>query len=393
MDCFQGNYLVVPTSISDTSVLQQAKKTSDVLFHHETKGSPQSADHIFSQATLDNKYPKIAAVLAEADNELMIDMKIQALQQLFDLSRRPENITNIIQYGVFNQLICCVNHPNKEVRHYSTTCLAQMCLSRNGREVLLAWPDILNTLSTPLNDHTPSVRLNTVTVFLRFADFHDGTKCLMEGGMIKILVEKCQIEPDDQVKALSLETVSKLLRSEQGRQLAKEAELVSILTRLLDQTLTSLPKQKATKVTAQMLAYLCDCLSYYSVLNDGKEECVQANAVTSITQLLHLNFSFVRASACQALMNITNCLAGKIAAIESNVIPELLLRMTDEDENVVISALESIANVVEHPKAKESGLLTSSRTEAILRGIANGATNPNVKMSAQSALEKILWKP
>jgi len=205
------------------------------------------------------------------------------------------------------------------------------------------------------------------------------------------------VENDLEIKSLCLVVISKCVLVKHGWTFAIGAGIVPTLTRVLT-GLQSPPSNLSPtdlKHAAAVESHTCKCLAYCGVANAGKDECVRCGAIPLLVKLLNHSDGEVRSNASLALMNVTIAQSGKVAAIEADAVNALINRISQENELdvVKVNSMQALANVSEHPNSKKSGRMKSDTTINTFKDLIDHSTNPLVKSSATSALDKILWMP
>jgi hypothetical protein len=150
------------------------------------------------------------------------------------------------------------------------------------------------------------------------------------------------------------------------------------------------------------LEQLCRLVAHVSApALAGKDACVEADLVALLARptLLEHPLSSVRAAAGLALQNLTNAESGKLAALKCDALDPLCRvalagggnRDDEEEEMAQAQAMQSVANLSEHPKAKVDSRVVDA--VARLQHLQKAHRSDKVRHAAKLAVEQITWQP
>ena len=342
----------------------------------------------FRAASLPLLYPKLALTLSRAD--VSVDIKLSALACCVELSRSPLHVYELQAHGVLDELIVNTGAGDEQLRVLATEALTWAVRQREARHYCRE-NGVVGRMGTLLIDHSVSVRLNAASVLLRLSASEP--KLLYEppvsaaagdaASVMAYLVRRVERDSSDAVKALLLRCILCGLKSREGLIVARYNTLLPALTSLLPYSHPSL------------IAAACDCLAAVAVEEVDRQELLSLGLHNSLLQWLAADDVTVRRSAAGALMQATVGVAVKQAVVAAGGVQLCAQRIKSEEavEAVLCVQLELLANLMESKQGKQQvagdlALLTAVRSRA-----DDQTATHNLRLSAQSALQKLLYQP
>ena len=319
-----------------------------------------------------------------------MEVKLSALACCVELLRSPLHVYELQSHGVLDELIVNAGAGDEQLRILATEALTWAVRQREAREYCRE-NGIVGRMGTLLIDHSVSVRMNAAGVLLRLSASEP--QLLYEppvsavaadaASVMAYLVRRVHKDSSDAVKAVLLRCVLCGLKRREGLIVARYNTLLPVLASLLP--LSHPP----------LIAAVCDCLAALAVEDVDRQELLSLGLHTSLLQWLTADDVPVRRSAAGALMQATVAVTVKQAVVAAGGV-ELCAQRVKSDETVeavLCVLLELLANLMESKKGKQlvagdEALLTAVRSRA-----ENKKASPNLRLTAQSALQKLTYAP
>lgn len=353
---------------------------------------------------------KIGATLALPSPSSEHDpLKLEALRQLNESLARPETVSGVLGEGVFAELLLNASNESPEVRVLATQALAVVTRHRAGREFALAAEITprLAALADSSKEREAQVRRNVLQCFVHMGASAAGVAHLLERGVLRQLIAKLDSETDLATHAACELVLLEAVREPAAWAAAMADGVVATCARVL-QGKQSLPLtcdaarrvRQADGVVATDLRPLFLSLERLAQLVAhvaapklaGKDACVQANIVPMLVELLSHPVPAVRIAASLALLHLTNCESGKVAALKCQALAPLIeAALDDQDPIVQCQAMQALANLAEHPKAKTDERMVAAVQQ--LKVLQQSHTSDKVRHAAQLAIDQITWQP
>lgn len=362
----------------------------------------------FNRAYGELGFDKARRTLALPASEEHDALKLTALSHLLESLSRPVDAQRALDTGLFSELVLSAAAENESVRTLATGALAAITASRAGREFAVQ-ADVVARLSrlAATEEPEPRVRLHVLQTFLHLSASAAGIRHLLARGLVPLLVTKVAVEDDLSCRAATLEILSVLLRDPDGWRACTEAGLVATAAAVLKEmsndpdtlaasdsvTLAGGVIATSLKPLFATLSLLAKVIAHVSaVALTGKDACVEHEMVPLLVALLPHPVVAVRAQSSHALQNLTNCESGKRASLACQALTTILDAATlDTDEMVQCQSLQAIANLAEHPAAKNDPDV-QARVER-MREIARDSDSAKVRHAATLAVDQITWLP
>ena len=345
------------------------------------------ADH-FCAASLPLLYPKLTLTLSRPD--VQVDVKLSALVCCVELMRSPLHVVELQSHGVLDELIVNAGAGDERLRVLATEALTWAVRQREAR-VYCRENGIVGRMGTLLIDHSVNVRMNAASVLLRLSASEP--QLLYEppvspaagdaASVMAYLVRRVQKDSSDGVKALLLRCILCGLKRREGLIVARYNTLLPVVASLLP--LSHPP----------LIAAACECMAAVAVEDVDRQELLSLGLHTPLLQWLAADDVAVRRSAAGALMQATVGVAVKQAVVTAGGVQLCAQRIKREEsvEAVQCVLLELLANLLSTAKGKQ----LVAGDEALLTAVRNRAedktANHNLHMSAQSALQKLVYAP
>lgn len=398
-------------SNSNTSSTPFIPRTIDVKIHADT-GSK------YHDAFGELQYVKIAETLQSSD----ISLKVQSLQTVLSLLHRAENIPLLITHGVFGELVVNTSSHDSTVRELCTQALIRVAQSRAGRTLMLD-ADLLPRLIKLLCDSSAVVRQHTASILLHILNNHQTNliNTVLATGLPAVLIQQFEQERNFVVKSLLLQLLVPILRARAGydacvlqQQLIPTAartlhyllscyvldaaNVQQVIHKYSDKSHEQHDVNNTVAVALQCIAHVCQIIGYAAVYAAGKQQCVnEQHLLIDLQTCYNYPHTNVRVYASFAVMNLVNDLHAKRAAIECGFIQQCIVHIHDAREDTVVKSqsLQILASLAEHPLSKTAheNLLRSDTSLHIIEQVMQQTRDPSLKLSAQTALQKIQWKP
>jgi len=355
-------------------------------------------------------FAKIASTLALPSPSSEHDpLKLEALRQLIEALSRPESISAVLAEGVLAELLLNAANDSPEVRVLATQALAIVTRHRAGREFALAAEITprLAALADSSKERDAQVRRNVLQCFVHLAASAAGIAHLLERGVLRQLIGKLESETDLATHASCELVLIEAVREPAAWSSAMADGVVATCARVM-QGKQALPLtcdaarrvRQADGVVAtdlrplflslERLAHLVAHVAAPKLA--GKDACVQANIVPMLVELLAHPVPAVRIAASLALLHLTNCESGKVAALKCQALEALVEgALQDPDAMVQCQTMQALANLAEHPKAKTDERMGAAVEQ--LKGLQQTHSSDKVRHAAQLAIDQITWQP
>ena len=342
----------------------------------------------FSAASLPLLYPKLALTLSRSDVALSI--KLCALRCCVELTRSPLHVHELQAHGVLDELIVNAGAGDEQLRVLATEALGWAVRQREARQFCRE-NGLVVRLCSLLIDHSATVRGNAARVLLRLSAtepqlLYEAPVSAAAGDAASVmayLVRRVQTDSSDDVKALLLRCVLCGLKRREGLIVARYNNLLPVIA--------SLPPL----ARPPLIAAACDCVAAVAVEDVDRQELLSLGLHTAMLQWLPASDVAVRRSAAGALMQATVGVAVKQAVVAAGGVELCAQRVKSEEavEAVLCVLLQLLANLMESKKGRQlvdgdELLLTAVRTRA-----EDKTASDDLRLSAQSALQKLTYAP
>lgn len=357
-------------------------------------------------------FVKAAATLALPSPDATNDaLKLEALSQLLDALVRPEGVVQLLQTErLFAELLLSATaNESAPVRQRASKALEVVTRTRGGREFALTTEVAprLARLADSAREQDEQVRRNALQIFLNLAASAAGILHLMQHGLLKQLISKLPTETDATTHALCARTLAECVREPRAWSDAVAEGVVGVSAQVLRAKLDDVAVSAAAdrvreangivatadKPLMSSLEQLFRLVGHVSApALSGKDACVEADLVALLTRLLEHPVPLVRGAAGLALQNLTNAESGKRAALKCDTLAPLCrVALQDEDEMAQAQAMQSLANLAEHPTAKTDPRVTDAVEQ--LRRMQQQHASDKVRHAAKLAVDQITWQP
>lgn len=348
-------------------------------------------------------YEKIRDVLREETTTA--DLKVQAILILNALLRQSDEncIRAVDSEGLFNQLVTCCVDPDREVRVLASESMLHVSAGRYGRENIIA-QKLSERLLQMIDDTEARVRRNTYKVLQKISVEYNGLKCVIEAGFVEAVLAKLHTEKE--VIKLEILTLLETILGDPESGYAKgvQANAVKLITSELAKQQECGWKEGAEEETQQLIIEKCTTNIKTIAHNyDGKELCVKEGAIAIFFPLIDINTNSgtrtaTKVACWEALTMMTNNLNGKVALLTlDNAITTINAGLTDSDETVVLSALQTLANVSEHTMYLDNNRKISDGTEfnasvwLTIKNVADNGRTDLLKKTATCTMERMKY--
>lgn len=344
-----------------------------MITHHRVRGNIKPAPpSTLTFAYDDIRYDKMIWELKGDD----LVVKVKVLKEINEDFHLSNSIIKGLQEHLIEVLVDILKDPSDELRELATRALAQVSHFKDGR-VFFAEEGRIYQMYSMFNDAVDQVRRNAYNSLLALSLERLGCELVAVSGVIPVLVEKLLMEKTIDILQQDLRLIKQLLTVTQGQAIALDTELISRLRHLLS----------STNVVTRRLA--ADNLASVSFSYPGKKHVIRNQCVIPLARLMFDEDSEVRSKALLALASLSIELKAKVALINGGFLEIISELLTDPSDQSRLNGVQLIANVGEHPTAKEE----FCKNLDLLHQMSEEDGSTEVRQFSKVAIEVLTWKP
>ena len=291
---------------------------------------------------------------------------------------QADKLNEALDSGIVMQLVYSCRHKDDTIRELASRAILKIANTEKGR-VTLVVGKILAIVSGLFDDSVTKIRHNAYTCLINIAQFTYGIQSVLEGDILRILVDKLVREKEDEILVLILRLISILLEGATGTELILQCPILSRLNGHL----------KAKNWEIRKLA--AENLGSISYNQAGKEATIEAESIPPLCEMLSDEIFEVRSSAVRALASLAQLKEGKIQIYDLDMLNKIIELLYDMDEQIRLNTVQLVAACAEYPPAR-------SKFKQCLEKLTDMATklkfsSPLVAEHAQIAIDVITWMP
>ncbi|XP_044766971.1 uncharacterized protein LOC123322945 [Coccinella septempunctata] len=268
-----------------------------------------------------------------------VQVVLKTLSTLNDLLKNPEKAYEAIRLRVQDRLISVVPRDEQFVRE--RCCMSYQLLSKyaDGKQAMVANPEIVNLFLHLIKDDKPEVRIKAAHCLERISSFWMTADALVEAGYIQPLMDRLGVD-EPEVSAIHLNTLSNLMYGN-GKYVGMEAGAFDLMVTLLDSLDLDVRKGALR------------CLMLMTSTDLGKQMAAKCNLLVTLAKILHEDES-LHVDAASVLVFCTMLVQAKAASAKMKMIPTRLVRLCKNHLNpdLQLFCLKALTNISEHPDVR-----------------------------------------
>lgn len=349
------------------------------IAQHECRPHPTPQDpRVLTTPYGDLVYGKLVRSMAAPE----VLTRRRALAMLLELyALKAEHVGASLAAGTTAALTARLQDEDDDVRAAACEALGFIAQQPKGQEDILRGGHLAAFLAA-VDDPSSAVVAEALRLLCSVHAAHNECACtrgLMALGSIPKYVA-CASSTDLDVACVAFAALGKVFDVKEAFIEALDTGAMPAITAALDERSDPLLIIEASECAGK--------LAFYSA---GKRAAVRHETCKALAKHLRHLEPAVRTAVSGALVAVTISESGKLLAIDSDVVPQLMDALAAEDErDVLVNQVKILCNLSEHPYARQ---LLSRVVPRLNELAAVGSGHAPLVESVQRALAMIRWQP
>lgn len=305
-------------------------------------------------------------------------LRKKVLVEINEDFHQADKLNEALDSGILMNLIYCCREQDPVIRELASRAILKIANTEKGRVTLVS-SRCLAIVANLFDDGETQIRHNAYTCLINLAQFIYGINSIIDGDILRILVDKLVAEREDVILILILRLMNILLEGD----LATGLLLNTPVLERLNMHLTA-SNWEIRKLAAENLG----SISYNEM---GKRSTIEAESIPPLCNMLTDEIYEVRASAVRALASLAQLKEGKIQIYDLDKLNNIIELLYDLDDQTKLNTVQLIAACAEYPPAREKFKQALEKLKEMAAKMK--VQQPLVAEHASIAVEVIEWKP
>jgi hypothetical protein len=312
-----------------------------------------------------------------------VQMRRKALMTMLELyQQKQEHAVSSLHAGAVQVYVGLLPDEDEDVRAMACMALQNVAVLPLGQAQILGGKHIPAFLAA-VDDASDVVAAEALRLCAALHQAHNecaATTELVRRGAVARYVARAASE-DDEVCATALTA------------LGKAFDVKESFIEVLDcHGLRPLTAAVSTRQDPVAIIEASECISKLAFYTAGKRAAITEKTVIPIIELLTHAATAVRTAASGALVALTISEAGKLQAIDADVVGKLRASLDAEVErDILVNEIKVVCNISEHPVARQQLAALIPRLQEIEQLAAE--EHPTLVSNAQRAIAMVRWAP
>ena len=305
-------------------------------------------------------------------------LRKKVLVEINEDFHQADKLNEALDSGILMNLIYCCRENDNVIRELASRAILKIANTEKGRVTLVS-SRCLAIVANLFDDSVTQIRNNAYTCLINLAQFIYGINSIIDGDILRILVDKLVAEREDVIMILILKLLNILLEGDLATGLLLNTPVLERLNTHLGAS-----NWEIRKLAAENLG----SISYNEM---GKRSTIEAESIPPLCEMLTDEIYEVRASAVRALASLAQLKEGKIQIYDLDKLNNIIELLYDLDDQTKLNTVQLIAACAEYPPAREKFKQALEKLKEMAQKMK--VQQPLVAEHASIAVEVIEWKP